>query len=225
MGVSQRLPKRLDLAGDILLQIGTPVMKPSLERRSRRESQEATRTRLLEAALQIISSGGVAAASIRGICQRAGFTQGAFYSNFESIDDLLLALVDRHIQTLARELHASLDETRDLPLDSAMQRMAAHLSRLARDPTLSLMLVELHLHARRNPAFAVAFEPVRRRHRAEFAGVAAAIFDAHGLQPQIGADHLASVLMSLWSGVILHHPPQDSLSAEEHMLLVFKALT
>ena len=199
-------------------------MTPSPERRSRRESQDATRASLLEAALQIISGGGVAAASIRGICQRAGFTQGAFYSNFDSIDDLLLALVDRHIQTLARELHAILDETRDLPLDGAMQRLAAHLSRLARDPTLSLMLVELHLHARRNPAFALAFEPVRHRHRAAFADIAAALFDAHGLQPQIAADHLASVLMSLWSGAILHHPPQDSLSAEAHMLMVFRAL-
>lgn len=194
-------------------------------RRSRRESQENTRAQLKHAALQIISGGGVAAASIRGVCQRAGFTQGAFYSNFDGMDDLLLALVEDHTAALAGELHAIVAETQGMQLEAGLQRIAARMSGLARDPALSLMVVELHLHARRNADFAAAFEPVKRRYRSEFSRITTSLLDAYDLRPGIEADRLASVLMSLWSGAILQIDPHDDHGAEDHMLVVFRALT
>lgn len=194
-------------------------------RRSRRESQKVTRARLKQAALQIISAGGVAAASIRGICQRAGFTQGAFYSNFDSIDDLLLALVEDHTAAMADELRAIIAETEGMQLDAGLQRIAARLSGLARDPARSLMVVEMHLHARRNADFAAVFEPVKHRYRAEFSRITAALLAAHDLQPGIKADRLTSVLMALWSGAILQVDPHEGPAAEDHMVAVFRSLT
>ena len=51
---------------------------------------------LLDAALDVFAAGGVRRATIAETCEHAGFTRGAFCSNYASLDDLLLALnIDR----------------------------------------------------------------------------------------------------------------------------------
>src|SRR6478752_5244530 len=55
--------------------------------------REATRQKLLDAAAQVFAEVGLDAASVEAICERAGFTRGAFYSNFETKDELFLELV------------------------------------------------------------------------------------------------------------------------------------
>ncbi len=54
--------------------------------------REATRQKLLDAAAQVFAEVGLDAASVEAICERAGFTRGAFYSNFETKDELFLEL-------------------------------------------------------------------------------------------------------------------------------------
>ncbi|NUR95181.1 MAG: helix-turn-helix transcriptional regulator, partial [Kribbellaceae bacterium] len=61
-------------------------MEPPKRRRSN------TRARLLEGALEVFAERGFHGASVEDICERAGFTRGAFYSNFGSKDELVLAL-------------------------------------------------------------------------------------------------------------------------------------
>src|ERR671911_502604 len=57
--------------------------------------REATRQKLLDAAAQVFAEVGLDAASVETICERAGFTRGAFYSNFESKDELFLEMLAR----------------------------------------------------------------------------------------------------------------------------------
>ena len=54
-----------------------------------------TRERLLDAALEVFAQHGVHAVSIEQITERAGFTRGAFYSNFTSKEELFFALMER----------------------------------------------------------------------------------------------------------------------------------
>ena len=65
------------------------------QRLSRKESQIQTRERLLEAGLRVFSRRGYYAASVDEIAAEAGFSKGAVYSNFESKEDLFLALIDK----------------------------------------------------------------------------------------------------------------------------------
>jgi AcrR family transcriptional regulator len=51
--------------------------------------RQATRERVLEAAGEVFAERGFHGASVEDICERAGFTRGAFYSNFSSKDDLV----------------------------------------------------------------------------------------------------------------------------------------
>ena len=72
-------------------------------RLTREESQARTRSLLIEAARALISEKGFATATVRDIAEAAGFSQGAFYSNFPDKDSVLLELAERHqIEELAR---------------------------------------------------------------------------------------------------------------------------
>ena len=56
-----------------------------------------TRERLMTAALSTFAARGIAGASVEEICEAAGFTRGAFYSNFGDKDALVLALIQASI--------------------------------------------------------------------------------------------------------------------------------
>ncbi len=57
--------------------------------------RQRTRARLLDAALDVFAEHGVRAASVEMIAEAAGFTRGAFYSNFSSKEELFFALMER----------------------------------------------------------------------------------------------------------------------------------
>jgi AcrR family transcriptional regulator len=61
--------------------------------RTRAESHSATRTELLRAAAGLFLRDGFVATSLADIASAAGVTKGAVYSNFESKEDLFLALL------------------------------------------------------------------------------------------------------------------------------------
>jgi AcrR family transcriptional regulator len=54
-----------------------------------------TRERLIDAAYDVFSDHGLHAASIEMVVEAAGFTRGAFYSNFDSKEELFFALAER----------------------------------------------------------------------------------------------------------------------------------
>ena len=56
-----------------------------------------TRERLMAAAASVFAERGIIGASVEEICEAAGFTRGAFYSNFADKDELVLALIQQSI--------------------------------------------------------------------------------------------------------------------------------
>ena len=57
-----------------------------------------TQERLMAAASSVFAERGIIGASVEEITDRAGFSRGAFYSNFASKDELVLALLRREIE-------------------------------------------------------------------------------------------------------------------------------
>ena len=49
----------------------------------------------MDAAFEVFSEVGIHAASVEMIAERADFTRGAFYSNFDTKEELFLALAER----------------------------------------------------------------------------------------------------------------------------------
>lgn len=70
-----------------------------------RPTRDDTRDRLFEAAARVFEEQGISGASIEDIAGAAGFTRGAFYSNFKSKDELIIAMLEDHVeQTIQRNL-------------------------------------------------------------------------------------------------------------------------
>jgi AcrR family transcriptional regulator len=70
-----------------------------------RPTRDDTRDKLFEAAARVFEEQGIGGASIEAIAAAAGFTRGAFYSNFKSKDELIIAMLEDHVeQTIRRNL-------------------------------------------------------------------------------------------------------------------------
>ena len=201
------------------------TLPPPKPRRTRREMQDDTRGRLMEAALALFDAEGVGATSIRGICQYAGFTQGAFYSNFATKEDLLLALVETHTQRLVREIGDSVARTRGLSLDAALRRLAKRLGEIAQDPAMSLLLVELQLLARRDGDFAARLAPLNALYIDELERLTKQLLEPRGLTGRLPPRALASAMMALWSGALVQGATQREASAQDILRVTFGALT
>lgn len=121
---------------------------------SRDLAQQRTRETLLGVAARLVAEKGLGAVSIGDIASEAGFTKGAFYSNFDSRDSMLLELV-RQIQieqTAAMRVLESQGPAPDLAhaLDQLVEIALQHSD----SPTAALLIGEVQLQARRNPDFA-----------------------------------------------------------------------
>ena len=70
-----------------------------------RPTRDDTREKLFEAAARVFEEQGIGGASIEAIAAAAGFTRGAFYSNFKSKDELIIAMLEDHVeQSIRRHL-------------------------------------------------------------------------------------------------------------------------
>ena len=73
----------------------TDVLPSHAAQLSPRRTQ--TRHRLMDAAVSAFAERGIIGASVEEICESAGFTRGAFYSNFTDKDELVVALLRTEI--------------------------------------------------------------------------------------------------------------------------------
>jgi AcrR family transcriptional regulator len=70
-----------------------------------RPTRDDTCEKLFEAAARVFEEQGIGGVSIEAIAAAAGFTRGAFYSNFKSKDELIIAMLEDHVeQTIRRNL-------------------------------------------------------------------------------------------------------------------------
>jgi AcrR family transcriptional regulator len=83
------------------------------QRLTRRESQDLTRAKLVEAAERVFVRAGFDAASVEQIAEEAGFSRGAFYSNFKSKDGLFLELLDKKRIDTQNSLSVIFEEKKD----------------------------------------------------------------------------------------------------------------
>src|SRR5699024_12550186 len=80
-------------------------------------NRSATRERLLTAARRVMVEQGIQGASVERICEAAGFTRGAFYSNFETKDDLVLAMFEHEKDVILAHLNQAADSRAPSGLD------------------------------------------------------------------------------------------------------------
>ena len=109
---------------------------------------------------------GFHATTIENICTRAGFTRGAFYSNFTTTDELFLALWDQQADRIVDGARALIEvlSVVDDPVDVAQ---SALVDLETEEPGWFVLNTEFFLHSLRHPEVAEDLSRHRRRLRRE----------------------------------------------------------
>jgi len=169
--------------------------------------RERTRERLLDAAYGLFAEHGINGTSIEVVCEAAGFTRGAFYSNFDSKEELFLALTEREIRVRMRSLEHAVDHLPDQPLRDgviAPDTIATIVAAVMADPRderrWCLLNAELELLALRDPQVAARFTAQEESFRAELTDLLARVLAGVGLRFAIEPAAATRVLISAYTG-------------------------
>jgi AcrR family transcriptional regulator len=155
-----------------------------------------TRARLLEAAFRVFADKGFGQVSIEDVCQAAGYTRGAFYSNFDSLDELFFVLYDERAGLIVGQV-AEAFAIEDL--DAVIERATATLL-LDRD--WLLIKNDFLLHAARHPATAERLAAHRDQLRGAIERRLDAVRDRLTLPPAIGdVPAAARAVVAAYDGV------------------------
>ena len=159
--------------------------------------REQTRARLLAAAHEVFAEVGMDAASVEMICERAGFTRGAFYSNFESKNELFLALItqlaEEKLDEVAVRVQGLAPDTVTDMSDLVRQVSGASLGERLEPQLIS----EIRTQALRDPSLAAAYLAWQGAMRSRVEGIILHVVDAYGLRLRLPVAEAAQLLVDV----------------------------
>ncbi len=167
--------------------------------------RDLTRQRLLDAAAEVFAEVGLDAASVEAICERAGFTRGAFYSNFDSKDELFLELAGRVAGERVAAVRARVAELETAgDLDSAPTDASAMIQQvldISADDRLGILLMsEIRIRALRDPQLASAYLAQESEMIGSVAQIIEDITRVRALRLRVSAVEAARLMITVWEG-------------------------
>lgn len=177
-------------------------MSAAIKRRpTREEKRQETRAKLLQSAEQLFNQGGYEKASVDLIAENAGFSKGAFYSNFESKEAIFLELFEsskrRQIEALENLL------AQEMTAEELLSAVRNYKAGRDPDSDFSQLAVEFQLQASRDATFAKAYAKLYRNHRDSLAGLLEKLYTKLGRTPPVTPTDLADILMATLTGLLL----------------------
>jgi AcrR family transcriptional regulator len=174
-------------------------------RMTRAESQARTRAALLQAGAEVFVERGFAGSSVEAIAERAGFTRGAFYSNFASKEELFAELLQERVYALYRQMGERLlaGEADWSPRDSG-ERLAA-IQAHPDGRWMFRLWLELIAHAGRSDEMRRLAAGFWSGNRALMAQLVERAYARRGEAPPIAADRIGSALIAMDIGLALQH--------------------
>ncbi len=164
-----------------------------------------TRERLIEAAIGVFAEKGVLGASVEEISEAAGFTRGAFYSNFDSKDALCLALLEHQGSAHLAATREAIDSLTHLAasqtpsLDDIVDQAIEVFLRAQRDDRASMLAsIELRLYAVRVESLRAGYLAFFDRVSSEFIGLLTEAAGSFGYRLRVPGGELLAVLQGVW---------------------------
>jgi AcrR family transcriptional regulator len=183
------------------------------------QKTEATRKKLLAAALRVFSRDGFERSRLEDIAAEAGHTRGAFYANFASKEDLFIALLESQAaKRFALMSKAFQDNTRD---EDWHQTIRDFYVNRAKDRQWYMLMLEFKLYALRHSEHRARFAAAHRRIRESFHLQVMTSLKAISPAGSKSEQHAKIILEVVASGLILEHAYDPKrISAEEvtHLL-------
>ena len=161
--------------------------------------REATRQKLLDAAALVFAEVGLDAASVEVICERAGFTRGAFYSNFETKDELMLALTERvageKIDDVAKRVAVLQARGEDLEPGALVRQ----LLNVAFEKKHGILLTsEIRTRAMRDPRLAASYLAWQAGMVDRIGSFIEGLARTYGFRLRLPAAEFAGVILQTW---------------------------
>ncbi len=192
--------------------------------------RQVTRERLMDAAVELFAERGVLGASVEEICERAGFTRGAFYSNFESKDELCLDVMRRKGEQHLAGMQAAIDVLPQQPSSGAgtdaliRHAVGVFLEAMPKASSEMVAMMELRLHAMRTPELREGWLTVH----ASISGSVSTLLDFAlqrvGARLRMPSDQVVELLGALYENTVglsvLHGEAQPSGLAGELIALL-----
>jgi AcrR family transcriptional regulator len=198
------------------------LLRMTRKRLSREDSREQTTQRLLDAAQKLIARKGLDAASVENIAAAAGYSRGAFYSNFSSKDDLFIELLRRDHQKGMADLNAL--RTSEVSIDEVQQRARDIYGQMFRDNESFMNWTEARMLAARDARFRAKLEALMAEKRGQIAAFIQYFHDRVGVPPALPPEKMAMGFMSLAEGVklfMMSSPTEMTPPTAEALLSLF----
>jgi AcrR family transcriptional regulator len=175
------------------------------ERLTRAESQARTRAALLQAGAEVFVERGFAGSSVEAIAARAGFTRGAFYSNFASKEELFAELLQERVYAGYRRMGEELvgHESQWHPREFGERVAAVQAHPDAR--WVFRLWLELIAHAGRSEEMRKLAAGFWSGNRAFMAQLIESAYQQRGQAPPIAPDRIASAMIAMDVGLSLQH--------------------
>lgn len=168
-----------------------------------RPTRDDTCEKLFEAAAQVFEEQGIGGASIEAITAAAGFTRGAFYSNFKSKDELIIAMLEDHVEQSIRRNLDLLAKHDNLPdfLEALRTADRSRQDPLGRSPLLHMEMILFVTRAeKRRPELAKRL----RARRKLVADIVRGTLQKSGRNAPADAEWTGAIVLALEDGFRLH---------------------
>jgi AcrR family transcriptional regulator len=189
---------------------------------TRKEKQARTREKLMRSAAKLFCRQGLDQASVDDIAQDAGFTKGAFYSNFKSKEELFLAILDAKFAEEIDRIEASL-QTDEAPDEAARHAGEDFIRSFRSDPEWMRLYMEFIAYAARNEGFREELLTRCRAMDARLEEVYAQWHERIGITPPLPLSQITRMVSIAADGFLIWQQLDPSLSEELYgtMLAVF----
>ena len=174
-------------------------------RLSRPQRQAQTRQALLDAAAQVFIERGFDGASIERITEAAGYTRGAFYSNFESKEQLFAELLQQRVYSIYRQMAEDAGTSKGPSTLRETGEQLAAIQAGTEGKWLFRLWLELLAYAGRDEGFREIAAGFWSTNRKLTARTIADAYEAAGSKLPAPAEDLASAMIALDIGLALQH--------------------
>jgi AcrR family transcriptional regulator len=174
-----------------------------LEPLTQERRRQLTRDHLLAAAAQVFAERGFHGATLDEVARVAGFSKGAVYSNFESKDDLFLALFKAGYEHEMARLVATLEASDVPPADRLSDFVSLIQDESHEAPTSPLLQMEFWLYAARNAEARARLATIDDEAVAASANLLRSLREEEGLEPLEDPERVARVIEVLFRGISL----------------------
>lgn len=184
------------------------VPRPKRPKRlTRKEKQAETRRRLLDAGERVFLRSGLQGSSVEEIAAEAGYTRGAFYSNFSGKDELFAELLHARVYDRYAQMAQDAQEQPGTPRERlrwGIERVRDMYEEDQGDWLFRLWL-ECLTQAARDDAFRKLAATFWTGNRALMTEQTNEVFKEVGRKPPLPPEQIATAMIALDVGLLVQH--------------------